>query len=431
MVCRNCGKNIEGNMQFCGNCGAKIDVNMASVMQNGYQGNTNSNNANRPVQKPQNTNQYNVNQRNMNQYNVNMNQNQNLQQSQVANNSNKKSGSTAKVVAIICAVMFSLLLIVVGVGFALLNHFDVDVEDLSSDGFAVFEEIADSEKDEKDAKDEKKDKDKTDKDDEKDSELMPSCVGWEYDDVKDYFDSIDCVIRYEYEYDSKVPEDCVISQSIEEDEELIPGEKIVFVISLGAAECPEEYSQKIVVTGKRGSSSANMEVFTWDGGEWVSNYRCSATVGKNGIGSNYGEGKGVTPEGVYKLGVLLTAGRNPNSTWPHKRVTTDTGIVDDVTSVYYNTIVDISTMSPHTSCDPIGDTIINGNTDKCMYIEHNGNGIDTSGVVVGNGSAITICGKTGTLYATAGCVDIAASDFNSILNILDYNLNPHIVIEVE
>ena len=30
-------------------------------------------------------------------------------------------------------------------------------------------------------------------------------------------------------------------------------------------------------------------------------------MGKNGIGENYGEGKAVTPKGIFKLGVVFTA----------------------------------------------------------------------------------------------------------------------------
>jgi L,D-peptidoglycan transpeptidase YkuD (ErfK/YbiS/YcfS/YnhG family) len=90
--------------------------------------------------------------------------------------------------------------------------------------------------------------------------------------------------------------------------------------------------------------------------------------------------------------------------------------------------MDIDGIPSGTGYDNIGDTIVNGDTDKCMYIEHNGDGYSTENVVSGKGSAITICGKTSGIHATAGCVDIASSDFNAMLTMLDYSKNPHIEI---
>ena len=260
---------------------------------------------------------------------------------------------------------------------------------------------------------------------------MPDCVGWTIDSVDEFFESIDCTINYEYEFDSEVAEDCIISQDVSAGEELKPGAKINFVVSKGEDLCPEEYKQKIVVTGSAGSTTAYMQLFIWENGEWKNQYSCNATVGRNGIGSNYGEGKGVTPAGDFELGVVLTENAISNQGWPYKIVTEDTCVVDDVSSPYYNTIVSSHILPGYVSYDPIGDTIINADTDKCMYIEHNGNGTDSYDVVAGNGSAITICGKTSDLHSTAGCVDISSKDFNAILNLLDYDLTPHIIIGVE
>lgn len=256
---------------------------------------------------------------------------------------------------------------------------------------------------------------------------MPSCRDWNKDRVDEYFASVDCEIEYSYSFSEDVPENCVIKQSLEPGEQINPGSKIVIEISKGQDNCPYDYQQKIVVSGS-GSGNASMELFEWENGDWVSKYSCFATVGKNGIGHNYGEGKGVTPAGTFKLGIVLSDRAISNADWPNRIVTEDTCIVDDASSSYYNTIRNISELPEDVGFDDIGNTIVNGNSDKVMYIEHNGNGIDTDDVVPGNGSAITICGKTAGLYATAGCIDISDDDFNSILSLLDYSMNPHIEI---
>ncbi len=194
-------------------------------------------------------------------------------------------------------------------------------------------------------------------------------------------------------------------------------------------ECPSPYSQKLVLNAHSGLSNATMQLMNWEDGDWKSVYTCKATVGKDGIGSNYGEGKSVTPAGTYKLGVILCT-TAPGNNWPYRIVTSKTCIVDDTGSTYYNTIQNIDSLPSNVHVDRIGNTIINGNSHQCMYIEHNGDGISNEGVVAGKGSAITICGRTKSLSATAGCVDVSASDLVNIISKMDYNNNPHIEISV-
>ena len=195
-------------------------------------------------------------------------------------------------------------------------------------------------------------------------------------------------------------------------------------------ENPYPYSQKILLTASKGSSNATMQLMNYENGDWKTTYTCNATVGKDGIGSNYGEGKSVTPAGIYKLGVILCTTK-PANNWPYRIVSSKTCIVDDVNSTLYNTIQDVDSLSSNVHVDRIGNTIINGNSQQCMYIEHNGDGISNEGVVAGKGSAITICGRKTSLTATAGCVDIAALDLRNIISQMNYNNNPHIEIVVK
>lgn len=71
------------------------------------------------------------------------------------------------------------------------------------------------------------------------------------------------------------------------------------------AECPYEYSQKITVTAHAGSTSGTLTVYNWEHGDWVNKYSVACVLGRNGIGSDYGEGKGVTPMGTFKLGFVM------------------------------------------------------------------------------------------------------------------------------
>lgn len=259
---------------------------------------------------------------------------------------------------------------------------------------------------------------------------MPDCSGWTKQEVEEYFGERGYTVGFTYQPSDSIQKDTVIMQGVEVGAPLQQDTILVFILSQGVTECPYAYSQKLLLTVAKGSTRGTMQLQNWQDGGWQTQYTCAATVGKNGAGANYGEGKGVTPVGVFKLGVILCQ-TPPAGNWPYRTVSTNTCIVDDTASPLYNTIQNKADLPAGTHVDTIGDTIINGNTHQCMYIEHNGDGLSASGVVAGKGSAITVCGKTTSLYATNGCVDISAGDLSAILAKLNYQNNPHIEIVVQ
>ena len=261
--------------------------------------------------------------------------------------------------------------------------------------------------------------------------LMPHVVGTNYSSAVETLSALGCVVTFEYEYSDTVEKDFVITQSVAPDHELPETRNIVLWVSMGPDSSPDGYDQKVVVTAGSGSSYGTLVFYEWEEGQWISKFSCDATVGKNGISTNYGEGKGRTPEGVFKLGVALSANSIPNSEWPFQQVSSNTCVVDDVNSAYYNTIQNKNNVPSGTSVDPIGNTIVKGYSTVCIYIEHNGNGLDSDGVVAGKGSVITLCGRSGSLKPTAGCVDISSSNMTTLLGLLDYSKNPHIEMYVQ
>lgn len=248
---------------------------------------------------------------------------------------------------------------------------------------------------------------------------VPQLVGLSYEEALRALNDANTAAGFIYAYSASVPEGFVISQRME-------GDVCILEISKGPMEIPEN-TQKVVVTAASGSSYGELALFNWENGEWIQVFSCEATVGKNGISSNYGEGKKRTPAGEFKLGVALSAKNISNDGWPFYKVTSDTCIVDDSNSVYYNTIRSISNLPSGVSYDPVGKTL-SKSSNVLIYIEHNGDGLSTEGVVAGKGSVITICGKTGTIKPTAGCVDISASNMNKLMSKLDYSRNPVISI---
>ena len=260
---------------------------------------------------------------------------------------------------------------------------------------------------------------------------MPDCVGRHEDSVAADFAGLEYDPRYEYAFSEDVDEGYVISQSIPAYEELSEFSDIVIVVSKGPDIAPEGYNQKVVVTAAPGSSYGTMTLLAWQDGQWKELFRCDATVGYNGISADYYERSKRTPLGTFKLGVALSANSITNRDWPFRMVTANTCIVDDVNSPYYNTIQNISSLPYGVSYDPIGNTLTKGYSNILIYIEHNGNGLDSTNVVPGKCSVITICGRSAAIAPTAGCVDISASDMLRLMSLLDYNKDPHIEIKLQ
>ena len=98
---------------------------------------------------------------------------------------------------------------------------------------------------------------------------------------------------------------------------------------------------------------------------------------------------------------------------------------------YYNQIFNKSDLPSGVSSDPVGKKLTNGQNNALIFIEHNGNGFTSQGVSIYNSSVITICGCYNSIAPTGGCIDISASDMNSLLHVLDAAKNPYIITEVD
>lgn len=252
---------------------------------------------------------------------------------------------------------------------------------------------------------------------------VPNTVGKNQQDAKKMLEDAQLVVKIETTISDTVERDIVMEQSVAADTKAAPQTEVVLTVSEGNG-CPYEYTQKVTVSAGAGSSSGTLTLYNWENGGWVSKFSCACAVGKNGIGSNYGEGQGVTPLGTFKLGFVL-ANVDPENGMAFKMASSSTAIVDDVNSPLYNTLVDTSQVGD-VSVDPVGSNIVNGKLSCIIFIEHNGNGLSSDGVVPGKGSVITICGNYRDFNSTAGCIDITATDMRTLLGLLDGTKNPYI-----
>ncbi len=190
-------------------------------------------------------------------------------------------------------------------------------------------------------------------------------------------------------------------------------------------ENPDYYDQKVEVVSS--GCYAELTLYEWQNGKWVSLMSANATVGKNGVGYNYGEGKSVTPKGQFDLGFCYGLSK-PNTKLDFSPVQNGSIFVSDSNSRFYNCL---TTKLQYTGSDAedtysqfARQNIYNYN----IFIEHNGDGKTPNSATPGMGSVITICGYNGTPQPTLGCIDITASNMIRLLSYLDQSKNPVIII---
>lgn len=273
-----------------------------------------------------------------------------------------------------------------------------------------------------------------------DSDRIPSCEGMRAVQAQQQLESMGYTVKTEYSYSNTVPKDSVISQHAEKGSILI----VVIIVSRGPdtsekpsentteasdKESPDGYSQKLTVTAEKGSSYASAVLYEWENGKWKEVSAYKATVGSNGIGDTI-EGHSITPQGIHKLGVVLSEGAL-NTNMKTYRVSSSTCVVDDPSSKYYNQIMDKSSVPSGTHYDNIGKGLTNGTTYATIYIEHNGSGFSPENVVSEKGSAIGVRGQYGEIKPNYGDVDISSEDMKDLLSKLDISKNPMIEIKVK
>ncbi len=189
---------------------------------------------------------------------------------------------------------------------------------------------------------------------------------------------------------------------------------------------PNYYDQKIEVVSS--GTSATLTLYEWQNGGWTSLMQTYATVGKNGVGYDYGEGKSVTPKGTFSLGFCYGLSA-PNTKLRFKQLQSSDIFVSDSNSKYYNCLIPSSLYSGSGSIERTYNQFANqGTYNYNIFIEHNGDGETANSATPGLGSVITICGYTGALKPTLGCVDISSSDMIKLLSYLDQSKNPVIII---
>lgn len=177
-------------------------------------------------------------------------------------------------------------------------------------------------------------------------------------------------------------------------------------------------------------STGSLMYYEKDASGWHLLMTCGATLGKNGVSNNKKEGDNTTPAGEYPL-LFVYGISKPITQMPFQKLTANSVWVDDSRSKFYNTLQNSGNPDRDwSSCEAVYDRYFSGGTHKaCIFIGYNGDGLTPGTATAGKGSMITLCGKTDSLSPTAGCIDIFNTDMTKLLQYLNPEHNPVIIID--
>ncbi|MRX73670.1 L,D-transpeptidase family protein [Bacillus lacus] len=147
-----------------------------------------------------------------------------------------------------------------------------------------------------------------------------------------------------------------------------------------------------------------------------------AVTGPKGIGVKQREGDGVTPEGIYPIGISFGLGKKPYGVKiPYRQITANDYYVDDPASPDYNKWIAYS-----------GDPKKKWNSFERMNIPFYKLGFEVqynkNPIIKGKGSAIFFHVWKGPGFPTAGCIALSENDVLKLMKWLDPSNKPLIII---
>lgn len=146
----------------------------------------------------------------------------------------------------------------------------------------------------------------------------------------------------------------------------------------------------------------------------------SAHIGKSGVRSDKTEGDGSTPAGLYSLGPAFGVRNKPETKMPYRVVTQNSYWIDDPESLLYNTWAEGIDDTDWSSAERLSDY-------PSAYAYAVVIGYNTEERVPGKGSAVFLhCGEA----PTSGCVAVSEIDMLQLLQWLDPEKSPKILIVV-
>jgi len=185
-------------------------------------------------------------------------------------------------------------------------------------------------------------------------------------------------------------------------------------------------SSQLVAVTNNGSLPhiSSIHAFEKKNGTWVPVFGpLCATTGRNGFAAAGGkrEGDGMTPVGIYSLGLVFGYPPSVTSAMPYRRMTRQDIWVDDPASPDYNRLK----KKGETKARSFEEMVLPDNRYKYgIVVEYN-----TNPVVPGRGSAIFIHIWKDKNTATAGCVALSEENILKLIRWLDPAKKPLILLE--
>jgi L,D-peptidoglycan transpeptidase YkuD (ErfK/YbiS/YcfS/YnhG family) len=172
---------------------------------------------------------------------------------------------------------------------------------------------------------------------------------------------------------------------------------------------------------------------------WKLTHHFTVTLGRNGLGFDKQsvlpkpdavvikhEGDGKSPVGIFRLGPVFSYHPLKRLKMPFKKVDTTDICVDDVHSIYYNTMVNIDTASRKDWNSFEHMKANNESYEYGVWVKYNADKI-----FAGNGSCIFLHVWAGNTSPTAGCTAMEKQNIIKLIHWLDSKKQPVLLQIVE
>lgn len=174
-----------------------------------------------------------------------------------------------------------------------------------------------------------------------------------------------------------------------------------------------------IITVEADGTSCQVKLFERNGEQWENIRTMSGVVGKNGVSEKSSEGDYCTPEGIYSLGFAFGTEPMSGLSIEYRQINSNCYWVDDSESPLYNQWIESSNITWN-SAEHLVD--YPKAYKYAVVVNYN-----MSPVIPYKGSAIFLHCMTGSY--TAGCIAISEDDMLFMLNHLDSNKMPVIIIK--
>ena len=180
-------------------------------------------------------------------------------------------------------------------------------------------------------------------------------------------------------------------------------------------------------------NTATLTLQHYQNGQWIVDFQTTAAIGSNGITTNKTEGDRMTPAGTFPI-CFVFSDKAQDTKLPFVPITKDSIWICDPNSTFYNTLQSKSNVSrdwaDKNGYENMYVKFSKKSSTACICFGFNGDGRSQYSANANQGSVLFLdgVGPNGKMDSGYGDIKISSDAMNTLLSLLDSEMNPTITI---